>query len=152
MPTPTSAIVVNTGRDAIITYLRNSNASSQTNKFIVEKCVLLTGISGPTVVEKVWNNTGTGNDISQYMLSGKLDGTPTDGIFTISNRTQETGKILRFHCVIPTLFDSLGELITGLALLTKDQSNAVALFGYVTFEGQNKVSGSDLEIFADVQF
>jgi hypothetical protein len=148
---PTSAIMVNEGRDVLISYLRNSSNASQNNKFYVKEFVLLTGITGEALIQKVWNESGTGEDLSQYMLTGELDGVAADARFDISDRTQEAGRRLRFQCVVPTLFDSLGSLIQGVAVLALNESNQTKLFGYITFEGQNKVSGSDLEIYAELQ-
>lgn len=148
----TSAIVVNEGRNALITYLRNSQETPQTNKYYIKEFVLLTGITGNALVEKVWNETGMGNDLSQYMIAGELGGTPTSARFNIADRTQEAGEKLRLHCVVPTLYDTLGTLIEGVAVLFYKQDTTVGLWGYVTFDGQNKVTGSDLEIFADIQF
>ena len=147
-----SAIVVNQGRDALITYLRNSQASPQLDKFFLKEFVLLTGISGSTTLDKIWDESGTGLDLSQYMITGELDSVTTDARFDISDRTQDSGRKLKLHCVIPTLYDTLGTLITGLAVLYKNEDDEVGLFGYMTFDGQNKVSGSDQTIFASVQF
>ena len=148
---PTSSILVNQGRDVLIDYMKNSEKSPQINKFFVSEFVLLTGITGNAVVEKIWDESGTGLDLSQYMITGELDGAPADARFSISNRTQGAGKQVRFHCVVPTLFDTLGTLIQGLAVLYTTESNEIGLFQYSTFDGQNKISGSDLEIFADLQ-
>lgn len=146
------AILVNECRDEMISYFRNSIADgTQTNKFYFADFVLLTGITGDPVVEKIWDGSGTGDDISQYLLVGD-DGSPADGRFSISDRTQGAGKKLRFQCVVPTAFSTLGQTIDGIAILIKKSDNTYILGGYGTREGENKVAGTDLTLYFDVQF
>ena len=144
------AILVNQGRDAMITYFRNSVTTPQSNKLYIADFVLLTGISGDPVVEKIWDGSGTGEDLSSYMIVGD-DGSPADARFAIDDRTQESGRKLRLWCVVPTNFSTDDATIDGIAILFKKQDNTYGLLGYGTREGENKVAGTDLTLFFDVQ-
>lgn len=138
-----SSIIVDEGRDQLITYFRNSSASSQTDKLYFKEFHLLTGISGSAVTNKVWDETELGDDISGYLI--------TDATFDISNRTQESGKKLRLHLVVPTEFDTGEDTIDGVAIRLQNQGGTKYLLGYATFDGFNKVAGTDLTIYFDIQ-
>lgn len=144
------AILVNQGRDAMITYFRNSVATPQSNKLYIAEFVLLTGISGDPLIDKIWDESGTGEDLSPFMIIGD-NGSPANARFSIDDRTQESGRKLRLWCVVPTNFSTEGATIDGIAILFKKQDDTYGLLGYGTREGENKVAGTDLTLFFDVQ-
>ena len=144
------SILVNQGRDAMITYFRNSVTTPQSNKLYIADFVLLTGISGDPVIDKIWDESGTGEDLSSYMIVGD-DGSTADARFSIGDRTQESGRKLRLWCVVPTNFSTENAKIDGIAILFKRQDNTYGLLGYGTREGENKVAGTDLTLFFDIQ-
>ena len=152
MTVPANAIIVNQGRDALITYLRNSNADPQENKFYFSYFVLLTGISGDPVVEKVWDETSSGYDLFPHMIEGTLSSTPTIAKFEIPNRSQISGRKLRFTCSVPSGFSTDDSDITGLAILYTTEDSETGLFAYGTMSGENKISGTDLTMYLDCQF
>lgn len=139
-----SAIIVNEGRTALISYLRNSAYSSQSNQFYLKEFRLLNGVSGVTDANKDWDLSEDANDLSQYLI--------TDGDFAISNRTAETGNILRLHLTIPSEYTTSGTDIEGVAIIAENESAEEFLFGWATFTGFNKVAGLDITLYFDVQF
>lgn len=146
------AIVVNTGRDKMITYFRNSDEDTQINKLYMKEFVLLTGITEDPVVERVWDETGLGQDLSPYMIVGDVSGTPTDARFTIADRLQESGEKLRLQCEIPTAFSTEGDPIDGIAILYYTEDDEVGLMAYGVKEGSNKVAGTDRTDYVDILF
>jgi hypothetical protein len=139
-----SSIIVDEGRDQLISYFRNSSATTQTSKLYFKEFHLLTGITGTAITNKVWDGTEEGNDISGHLISGAT--------FDISNRTQESGRKLRLHLVVPSNFDSGDSNIDGVAIRLQNESGEKYLLGYATFSGFNKVAGTDLTIYFDIHF
>ena len=105
----TRATMTNEGRQALITYCRNSAATSQTNKFFIKSFKLFENQSG---------NPSQTTTLATLNADLILDAT-----FDVASRTEETGNILRIDCVVTPSFSTVASLVTAIGVVFEEENN-----------------------------
>jgi hypothetical protein len=138
------ALLVNEGRDALITYLLNDSYGSQDDTIFLKQFKLYTNLTGSPV------QIDTLASLSTKLITG--------GTFDIASRQLLAGNILRCNCITDSAWSSGLDDIAGIGITFEKLDGAgpgtvEGLLGYAIFDTPfNKPADTNLSFRVDFQF